>query len=80
MSDFWDILLLAIILWILFIAGAFIYYRIIKPIKSGRASRMEEKKDNEILTFNSKDVQRYQNFNKKKDTYMTATQGKPEDG
>ena len=48
MSNFWDILLLAIILWILFIAGAFIYYRIIKPTKSGRVSRMEEKIEDSV--------------------------------
>ena len=82
MSAFWDILLLASILWILFIAGAFIYHRVIKPIKSGRASRMEEKIEKDLA---SRPIQwRVKNHFKSvgykpPSKIEIATQGKPED-
>ena len=75
MSDFWDILLLAGILWILFIAGAFIYYRVIKPAKSGRGLRMEEKISDEALFEAVNKGERREGG----PLLEIATQGKPED-
>lgn len=75
MSNFWDILLLAIILWILFIVGAFIYYRVIRPTKSGRASRMEERISDEAIHEAAE-------REKKREGCLDseiATQGKPDD-
>lgn len=71
MNNFWDILLLAGLLWILFIAGVFIYHRVIKPIKSGRASRMEE-----TITLKSKDMPPWKPsapLDAKTDTYGIVT-------
>ena len=64
--------------WWGFIIGGFIcgfigFLGAIILAASSKASRMEEK----ILTFNSKDVQSYKNFNDKKDTYLTVTKNNP---
>jgi len=67
--------------WIGFIIGGFIcgiigFLGAAILAASGRTSRMEEKIE-ETLTFNSKGVQSYKNFDDKKDTYMVVTQNDP---
>ena len=68
--------------WIGFVVGGFIcgligFLSAAILAASGRASRMEEEIEEEIITMKSKDMPAYREIDEKKDTYGVVTKNNP---